>query len=88
MKQYSTTITRGGQITLPAEIRRLLAVDSGDRVTFEVEGTEVRISPAKWTLQTLTGSVKPPRKGLDVDDAIRQANEEMAAKVIRQIKGE
>jgi len=32
-----------GQVTIPKEIRQVLGVESGDRVTFIVEGNTVRV---------------------------------------------
>ena len=32
-----------GQVTIPKNVRAALGVDSGDRVTFIVEGTNVRV---------------------------------------------
>ena len=88
MREFSTIVTKAGQITLPAEIRRLLDIEAGDRVTFQVEGSNVSLAPAKWTLETVTGSVRSPRKGLEIEEAIRLANDEMASKVVRQMNGE
>jgi len=40
------TITSKGQITLPKLIRQALGVDYGDKVAFDLEGSEVIISRA------------------------------------------
>lgn len=43
-----------GQITIPKDIREILGVASGDRVTFIVEGTTVRIvNSAVYAMQVL-----------------------------------
>ena len=43
-----------GQITIPKDIRDVLGVSSGDRVTFIVEGNSVRIvNSAVYAMQTL-----------------------------------
>lgn len=43
-----------GQITIPKDIREILGVSSGDRVTFIVEGNSVRIvNSAVYAMQTL-----------------------------------
>ena len=43
-----------GQITIPKDIREVLGVSSGDRVTFIVEGNSVRIvNSAVYAMQTL-----------------------------------
>ena len=40
----NTKIMLNGQITLPKEIREVLGVSGGDRVTFIVDGYDVRIA--------------------------------------------
>ena len=43
MAELSSVVTRKGQVTLPAEIRRALGLKTGDRVSFSLEGEEVRL---------------------------------------------
>ena len=38
-------ITRKGQVTIPAEMRRSLGLKEGDRVAFVLEGNVVRVIP-------------------------------------------
>ena len=48
-----------GQITIPKDIRDVLGVSSGDRVTFIVEGNSVRIvNSAVYAMQTLQKDMK------------------------------
>ncbi|MBI2954860.1 MAG: AbrB/MazE/SpoVT family DNA-binding domain-containing protein [Chloroflexi bacterium] len=37
MRELSTTVTRKGQITVPAEIRRALGLQKGDRVALVMD---------------------------------------------------
>lgn len=46
MASYRTTLTRKGQITIPADIRRALAINEGDRVIVTLEDGQVRLAPA------------------------------------------
>ena len=48
----TATITTKGQITIPAEVRRLLNVQTGDRVEF------VQIEPGRFELVAATRSVR------------------------------
>ena len=42
VEEYIRTVTTKGQVTIPAEVRRLLEVEPGDKVMFRVtEGTSV-----------------------------------------------
>ena len=45
-----------GQITIPKDVRDVLGVSNGDRVTFIVEGNTVRIvNSAVYAMQVLSG---------------------------------
>jgi AbrB family looped-hinge helix DNA binding protein len=48
----TATLTSKGQITIPAEVRRLLNVDAGDRVEF------VQVEPGRFELIAATRSVR------------------------------
>ncbi len=43
---FTSNLTRKGQVTLPAPIRRLLGVGSRDQVTFVVADGQVRVTAA------------------------------------------
>jgi AbrB family looped-hinge helix DNA binding protein len=46
-------VTRKGQITLPAEMRRALGLSKGDRVSFTFEEGGIRVSPVRgWVKET------------------------------------
>jgi AbrB family looped-hinge helix DNA binding protein len=40
-------ITSKGQVTVPHEIRRLLGVQEGDSLSFEADGSVVRVRPIR-----------------------------------------
>ena len=43
MKQLHTLVTRDGRVTVPAEIRRKLGLEPGDRIAFVVDRGEVKL---------------------------------------------
>lgn len=48
-----------GQITIPKDIRKILGVSNGDRVTFIVEGDNVRIvNSAVYAMQMLQNGMR------------------------------
>lgn len=48
----SAKVMSKGQITIPKDIRKILGVDNGDRVTFVVEGNNVRlVNSAAYAMQ-------------------------------------
>ena len=72
-----------GQITIPKDVREVLGVSSGDRVSFIVEGNTVRmVNAAVYAMQLLqtemTGEAR--RTGLisdeDVMDVVKQMRDE------------
>ena len=48
----TATLTSKGQITMPAEVRRALQVESGDKIEF------IQIEPGRFELMAATRSVR------------------------------
>lgn len=62
-----------GQVTIPKDIREILGVTSGDRITFIVEGNTVRIvNSAVYAMQVLQREMlgETERTGLSSDDDV------------------
>lgn len=62
-----------GQITIPKDVRAVLGVSSGDRVSFIVEGNSVRIvNSAVYAMQILQREMagEAKRAGLADDEAV------------------
>lgn len=62
-----------GQITIPKDVREVLGVTSGDRVTFIVEDNTVRIvNSAVYAMQVLQNEMagEAERTGLTSDDDV------------------
>ena len=62
-----------GQVTIPKDVRDILGVASGDRVTFVVEGNTVRIvNSAVYAMQMLQQEMagEAERTGLDSEDDV------------------
>jgi len=58
MKQLTQVVTRKGQVTVPVEIRRKLGIKEGDRVTFVVDGEEIRFKRGDSVVQRTAGVFK------------------------------
>jgi antitoxin PrlF len=86
MKEIITTMTKRGQVTVPAEVRRLLGLKPRDKVAFEIVDDEVRISPASFTLESAFGSVRPAARAKDFKSISRAARDEKAAKDRRKLR--
>lgn len=62
-----------GQITIPKDIRNVLGVSNGDRVTFIVEGNNVRIvNSAVYAMEMLQQEMagEAERTGLNSEDDV------------------
>lgn len=86
MKAMLTTLTQRGQITVPAEVRRLLGIKPREKVAFLIEDNQVRLVPAPFTLETAYGSVTPTKRPEDFEEIIHQAKEEHAKRVIGEMQ--
>ena len=69
-----------GQIKIPKDVRKALGVESGDRVSFIVEGNTVRIvNSAVYAMQMLQREMagEAERAGLKTDDDVLELLREM-----------
>lgn len=71
-----------GQVTIPKDIREILGIDSGDRVTFIVENGTVRIvNSAVYAMQVLQHRMEgeAEKSGLTSEDDISAMIHELRA---------
>lgn len=62
-----------GQVTIPRDVRARLGVSSGDRVSFIVDGDDIRVvNAAVYAMRMLQADLvgEAAAAGLDSDDAI------------------
>ncbi|MGH2617682.1 MAG: AbrB/MazE/SpoVT family DNA-binding domain-containing protein [Thermomicrobiales bacterium] len=85
MREYVTTITQRGQVTIPAEVRRLLGVKPRDKIAFRVDGSAVRLMPVEFTLEETFGSVTPIQRPEDFAELSRAAKEEKVERTLREL---
>jgi AbrB family looped-hinge helix DNA binding protein len=85
-------VTGSGQITIPAELRRKHGISIGDRVAVtEDERGQLVIGKRLRTVAELDG-IFPLLPGVEADpdfgNIIREAMEENAERVVREMRGE
>jgi antitoxin PrlF len=84
VKEMLSTVTQRGQVTIPAEVRRLLGTRTGDKIAFQIEDGEVRLAPASMTLESAYASVKPFSKPEDFKRIAKEAREEHVERQLRK----
>ena len=69
MKEQITTMTRKGQITVPADIRRALGLNVGDKVIVSLNeedgGLRANLRPAHSVADMTFGSISPRKRPED-----------------------
>lgn len=85
MREIPATISSKGQITLPVAVRRLLGVGPKDRVVFAVEDDQIRLVPARYTLESALGSVAPISADDDFEQQINEAREERVERLVADL---
>ncbi|MGH2537466.1 MAG: AbrB/MazE/SpoVT family DNA-binding domain-containing protein [Candidatus Promineifilaceae bacterium] len=76
MKEHFSLVTRKGQITIPAEIRRALDLQEGDTVALVMEGEQVRLWPTEGVVARTAGLLKgggPVLTAEEEREAVEQA---------------
>lgn len=69
-----------GQVTIPKDVRNVLGVSNGDRVSFIVDGNTVRIvNSAVYAMQVLQQEMKGEsgKAGLETDENVANLISEM-----------
>ena len=82
MKEFHSTISLKGQVTIPADVRRKLGVDATDTVSWVItDAGTVEVRPTRYTLDSVLGSLEAlPNETVDLDREIEQAVSEQIAR--------
>lgn len=83
-KTLLSTLTSKGQVTIPAEIRRLLGVSPHDKIAFVVEADHVRIAPTGSVVARTAGALKGHQPPLPAEELRAAAEEAIAQDVIER----
>lgn len=78
MREWHSTVTTKGQVTIPIEIRRLLGVHPHDRVAFVAENGWVRLTRPASVVQQTAGAVRSNQRPLTAEE-LREAAEHAIA---------
>lgn len=84
MRQHISTLTVKGQVTIPAEIRRVLGLAPHDKVAFWLEADQVRLRPATSIVAQTAGMLKSDQPALSPQDEKRATEEAIAEEAVRR----
>jgi len=80
----TATLTSKGQITIPADVRRALNVQTGDRVEFvQVQPGRFEMVAATRSVRELKGMFGKPARSLSIEDMNRVLAEQGARAGLR-----
>ena len=80
----TATLTSKGQITIPADVRRVLNVQAGDRVEFvQVEPGRFELVAATRSVRELKGLFGPASRTVSIDEMNRAIAERGASAGLR-----
>jgi antitoxin PrlF len=88
MREFVSSITSKGQVTIPSAVRQQLGVSTPDKVAFVIDDEgRVALRPARRTLKSVRGVVPalPGRTTTDFEDQIEDAMEEEADRIVAEM---
>lgn len=85
MHRHLTVITRKGQITLPAEYRRILNLKEGDKVAVSLKGGEMAIAPYGSVTARTAGLLRGDGPVLSAEELRRAAEQAIADAAIERL---
>src|SRR5215210_2695918 len=85
MKEHRSVVTRKGQITIPAEIRRALDIKEGDKVAISLDKDEVKVSRTGSVVEATAGALKSDMPALSPEEERKAAEQAIADDVIARM---
>lgn len=81
MKEYVSSVSPKGQVTIPEEIRERLGLAPKDKVTFTLEDESVKITPARSRLAASFQAVPALKQSRSLKEMTEIASEEHAQEI-------
>ncbi len=89
MKELLSVVTRKGQITLPAAMRRRLGIKEGDKVALSLDDTApvqvIIVRPVRSVAELTYGAVSPRKRPEDFQELRQRFEEGTAEEVMAEI---
>jgi antitoxin PrlF len=87
MNEQLTVVTRKGQVTIPADIRRALGIKEGDKVAFVLENKQVKLTRKGSVVQQTAGALKSDQPALTPQAEHEAAEQAIADEAIQRMRG-
>ena len=86
MREITSTVTSKGQVTIPAEIRKLLKIEKDSKITFVIEDDQtVRVRAAEYPdVESLVGTATSKNPSLPWDKVREIARSEALQEKMRR----
>src|ERR671918_312074 len=86
MNEQLTVVTRKGQVTIPADIRRALGIKEGDKVAFVLENDQVKLTRKGSVVQQTAGALKSTVPALSPQEEHEAAAEGIAEEAMLRMR--
>jgi antitoxin PrlF len=87
MNEQLTVVTRKGQVTIPAEIRRALGIKEGDKVAFVLEDDQVKLTRKGSVVEQTAGALKSDVPALSPQEECEATEQAIAEEAIARSRG-
>jgi antitoxin PrlF len=84
MNEQLTIVTRKGQVTIPADIRRALGIKEGDKVAFVLEGDQVKLTRKGSVVEQTAGALKSNIPALSPQEEREAAEQAIAEEALER----
>jgi antitoxin PrlF len=86
MHETVTVVTRKGQITIPAAMRKALGLHRGDKVALSLEDDEVRLKRTGSVIAQTAGSLQSEQPALPAEQERAAAEQAIAEASVRRME--
>lgn len=85
-EEYIRTVTQKGQVTIPANIRKLLGVGPNDKVAFILEGEKIQLTSTKSVVERTAGAFKSKMRPTKVVELREKAEKALAEETLERME--
>ncbi|HEX9664968.1 MAG TPA: AbrB/MazE/SpoVT family DNA-binding domain-containing protein [Thermodesulfobacteriota bacterium] len=83
-EEYIRTVTQKGQVTIPANIRKLLGVGPNDKIAFILEGNKIHLTSTRSVVERTAGAFKSRIRPSKVVELRKKAEKALAGETLER----